>query len=325
MRSQQHIRVHVGLLLEVSKLSVFCESTAGPLPLLHDISFSVGTGEVLVIAGESGCGKTILSRSLTRLFPQSSGIRINGNVVFRGRDLLSMNAEDLASVRSTSIRYVFQEPMAALNPVSTVRDQLRCAAGDGPADAESLRQALAAVGTDGIDDVLHSYPHQLSAGIAQRVMIAMAIQARPTLVIADEPTSSVDASQKNRILTLLRSLLQSFGTSLLLITHDLGIARAFGDRILVLYKGRVVEAGSRETFFAGPLHPYSQLLLGCASSPVSYSFSESVSHSDGGRDPSNRGCTFSARCVKVRDDCRSVEPSVERLEDGREVRCFYWR
>jgi oligopeptide/dipeptide ABC transporter ATP-binding protein len=315
----------MGLLLEVSKLGVFCESTAGPLPLLHDVSFSVGTGEVLVIAGESGCGKTILSRSLTRLFPQSSGIRINGNVVFGGRDLLSMNSEDLASVRSTSIRYVFQEPMAALNPVSTVRDQLRCAAGDGPADTESLRQALAAVVTDRIDDVLHSYPHQLSAGIAQRVMIAMAIQARPALVIADEPTSSVDASQKNRILTLLRSLLRSAGTSLILITHDLNIARTFGDRILILYRGRAVEVAHREGFFHGPLHPYSQLLLAYASPSVERSSPPVHTSPEGGRAGSDRGCAFSDRCPKARDDCRSGEPPMEHLEDGREIRCFYWR
>ena len=313
-------------LLEVRNLFVSGETGSGNGKIIDDVSFSVKQGELVVLLGESGSGKTVLSRSLTGLFPDKSGLHVTGAVNFDGNSILSVTQEELLKLRRRKIRYIFQEPAQALNPVATIRSQLMLSTEKDRVTPEGLRSALTSVGLHNVDEVLESYPHQLSVGMAQRVMIAMAMLASPALLIADEPTSSVDAPLRYQLLDLLTSIQKSGGMSLILITHDLDVARLYGEYILLLYKGRIVEAGPKNEFFDRPLHPYAQLLLD--SRPT---IGKSIgSHLPNESNPAklakrHTGCRFYSRCHKAQDDCALTEPPLEKTSGGREVRCFYWR
>jgi oligopeptide/dipeptide ABC transporter ATP-binding protein len=312
-------------LLTVSKLSVSALSTVGRRVLIHEVSFSVRENEVLIILGESGSGKTIISRSLTGLFPVTSAVRIDGSVTFDGQQLLNLGERELSSIRRHRIRYVFQEPMQSLNPLARIGRQMRLAS-DGPSNNnEDLHNTLGLVGLENSDEVLDLYPHELSVGMAQRVCIAMAMLPSPALLIADEPTSAVDASLRRRVLDLLISIQRSRTMSLVLITHDLDVARWYGDRIIVLYGGRIIESARREAFFERPLHPYSRLLIDAQpgaqqQAAPSHPTAESVI-----ADVPQHGCSFQPRCPIAGEKCKEVEPELEQLPGEREVRCFFWR
>jgi ABC-type glutathione transport system ATPase component len=255
-----HSDTHI--ILEAESLSVSVPSPRGQKLLVRGASFTVGVREVLIILGESGCGKTILSRSLTTLFPAGSPLRIDGSVVFEGRELLGLCRAEMASIRRKKIRYVFQEPMQSLNPCARIGRQLRLSAEGTGGDDRNLHDVLAVVGLDAAGGLPDRYPHELSTGMAQRVCIAMAILPSPALLVADEPTSAVDASQRRRILDLLVTIQQSRPMSLVLITHDLDVAERYGDRIIVMRSGEIVETAPRRAFFDAPVHPYSRLLVG---------------------------------------------------------------
>ena len=312
-------------LLEATNLSVSAFAGTGEKELIHDVSFSVNQSEVLVLLGESGSGKTVLSRALTNLFPVTSPMRIRGLVNFEGRSLLDLPAEELSAVRRRKIRYVFQEPISSLNPLTKIGLQLSLANGDPVKEERLLTDTLRLVGLDNAEEILELYPHQLSVGMAQRVNIAMAILPAPSLLIADEPTSAVDPSLKYALLDLLAAIRQTRGTSLILITHDLDVAQHYGDRIVVLYGGRVIESSGRERFFDNPLHPYSRLLIESHVSigkPVADSGS-AVSVLD--VEIPGSGCRFHPRCPIVQSRCTEAEPELEHVPDNREVRCFYWK
>ncbi len=250
-----YFRCMADLLCSLRDLSVVVDNGDSHRSVVRDISFDIRDGEIVVLVGESGSGKTTLARALTRLFPQMSGLVVRGAVLFKEESLLDCTAERLQEIRRRHIRYVFQDPMLFLDPLQTVRSQLIAASPGG-----NITDGL--LGSVGLDDgVLKLFPHQLSTGMAQRVAIAMALQASPDLIIADEPTSAVDASLKNRLLNTLVEARRERGMSLLLITHDLGIARQCADGVIVLYQGQVVEKASCKDFFARPLHPYSQILI----------------------------------------------------------------
>lgn len=311
-------------LLAVSNLSVSVPSENGTRELIHRVSFSLRHHEVLILLGESGSGKTVLSRSLTRLFPPTRPMILEGSVIFEGRHVLSLDDAGLISLRRTRIRYVFQDPAQSLNPLATVRTQLRLA-GDAPSnDDSSLKKTLRSVGLEA-DAVMDLFPHQLSVGMAQRVSVAMAILPSPSLLVADEPTSAVDASMRKKLIGVLASIQRGQGMSLILITHDLDVARAYGDRIAVMYGGRIIESASREAFFETPLHPYSRLLVDAqpgagkvipATGPASSLATGTIP---------DVGCRFHERCPKADQRCRESEPELERTSDEREVRCFYWK
>ena len=311
-------------MLDISHLNLWHRTKEANRQILFDVSFSVQRKESLVILGESGSGKTILSRAITKLLA-SPALQVEGTIMYEGTSLLTLHEEDLMNLRRNRIRYIFQEPNQALNPVARIRGQMNLA-WDGPNhDDTPLVQVLENVGISDAREVLDSYPHQLSIGQAQRVAIAMALLPKPAILIADEPTSAVDAALKFQLMDLISAIQRQRGLSLLLVTHDVDIAERYGTRIVVLYRGRIVESSPVRSFFAAPLHPYSRLLL--ESRPrigksEMYSV-EPVHH--GPEEDEATGCAFSVRCPKSQPRCRTEEPQLERVPGEQEVRCFYWK
>ncbi len=312
-------------LLKVEKLSVSAFSRAGRKVLIHDVSFNVREKEVLIFLGESGSGKTILCRSLTKLFPSTCAVRIDGSVTFEGEELLDLGERPLSTIRRRRIRYVFQEPMQSLNPLARIGHQMRLAA-EGPSrDDEVLLDILRLVGLDNGEEIFALYPHELSIGMAQRVCIAMALLPFPALLIADEPTSAVDASLRRKILDLLISVQRSRAMSLVLITHDLEVARCYGDRIIVMYGGKIIESAMRKAFFERPVHPYSRLLVDAQPTAQKPAAPPGPTRESVIADIPLQGCAFQPRCPIAENKCREVDPELEHLPDEREVRCFYWK
>jgi oligopeptide/dipeptide ABC transporter ATP-binding protein len=322
------------MLLNVQALSVHVSLHGRSIELLHDVTFSLTLGEVFVLVGESGSGKTTLARSLTSLFPPGHGTSIHGRVEFDGSDLLRIEPRSLRRLRRKQIRYIFQEPGIALNPAFRLRSQTRfltAEARNGPGNAGTVRehsfhQSLRAMGITDPAEVLNSYPHQLSVGTLQRILIAAAIAPHPRFLVADEPTSAVDAVLRYQILDLLVSICRNEAMTLLLITHDLEIARRYGDRIAVIYAGRILEISTKDEYFQNPLHPYSQTLLSTLPTPTS---SLDSMPAGSGSAPSftalPTGCKFHPRCYKVQPDCRKLEPELISTDNHRKVRCPYWK
>jgi oligopeptide/dipeptide ABC transporter ATP-binding protein len=316
-------RDDAGPLLDVRHLTVWNARNDPGRLILEDVSFFLGQRESVVVLGESGSGKTTLARAITRLFPENSGIGVSGAVSFLGSPIDDDAA--LSTVRRSMIRYVFQHPSRALNPTSRIRTQLRNALdGRRPTD-EELQEILSDVGLQQPAEILDSYPHQLSVGMAQRVAIAMAIAPKPSLLIADEPTSALDASLRIHLLNLLRSIQRTRGTSMLLVTHNLEVARECADRIIVLYAGRIVESTGAREFFESPLHPYSRMVLSAQRTiEKGFPMSERVDETAESALP-HCGCKFSPRCSLVQQRCRDEEPELETVDNRRMVRCFFWK
>jgi oligopeptide/dipeptide ABC transporter ATP-binding protein len=315
-------------------MRVLARANGQPIELLHDISFALEEGEVFVLAGESGSGKTTLARALTNLFPRSLNISVRGTVQFKEANLIESEPSFLRKVRGKDIRYVFQEPGSAFNPALRVRSQVRLLSssqcdsegGSKKSRDEAIRESLKVMGIEDPEKVMSSYPHQLSVGTLQRILIAAAIAPRPRLLIADEPTSAVDATQRYQILDLLQSYCKAHVMTLLLITHDLQIARRYADTIAVLYAGRIVEISKQTDFFVKPLHPYSEMLL--QSVPDASTSLESIPAASGAVAsivdlPS--GCKFHPRCPKVQMGCREQEPDLISIEQNSQARCPYWK
>jgi ABC-type dipeptide/oligopeptide/nickel transport system ATPase component len=248
-------------MLQVEQLSVRIQSNIELKTLVDNATFALHAGKTLALVGESGCGKTTLTRALTRLFPPSMKLALDGAVRFNGSDLLTCSDATLRDIRRTHIRYVFQEPQQALNPLLSVRKQMALASGADSISDNAHHEALHSVGLKNSRDIVRLYPHQLSIGMAQRVMIAMALLPRPSLLIADEPTSAVDASLRIELLHLLKSLQTSYGMAMVLVTHDLAAAQQYADDVAVLNEGRIVEHSPVAEFFRQPSHEYSRLLL----------------------------------------------------------------
>lgn len=308
-------------LLEVKGLTLSLSSPQKPTKIFADISFHLDAGQVLVLLGESGSGKTILTRSLTRLFPAPHSFRIEGEILCKGRQVLELTEEELRILRQREIRYIFQEPIRALNPTARIGVQMSLA-GEGK-DRTAWEEALRRAGIPDPVTVLHLFPHQLSMGMAQRVVLAMALLPNPSLLIADEPTSSVDQSLRQQILTLLLDIQRSSGMAMIIVTHDLAVARAIGDRILVMLGGRIVEAGPVEEFLRSPLHPFARQLAGAE--PATLRAGPFASRTGDLTADGTPGCFFATRCPKVRDICWTSLPESVNAGDGREVRCFYWK
>jgi ABC-type dipeptide/oligopeptide/nickel transport system ATPase component len=248
-------------MLHVEQLSVRVQNNAELKTLVDNASFELYAGKTLALVGESGSGKTTLTRALTRLFPPSMKHALDGTVRLNGTELLSCSEITLRDIRRTQIRYVFQEPQQALNPLLTIKKQMKLASGSDTISGDAIQETLHSVGLENAHDIMRLYPHQLSIGMAQRVMIAMAILPRPSLLIADEPTSAVDASLRLQLLDLLKSLQIANGMAMILVTHDLAVTQRYADDIAVMHNGRIVECSSVADFFRQPSHAYSQLLL----------------------------------------------------------------
>jgi len=254
-------------LLELHNLSVRIRTENGTVDAVKRVSFSMKEGDSLAIVGESGSGKSVTALSLARLLPSPPAEYADGRIIFRGRDILKMSAREIRHVRGGGIAYIFQEPATSLNPVYSIRSQIaegiRLHRPDiTDMDAEVVRW-LAAVGIVDPEKRMHDYPHQLSGGMQQRAMIAMALACRPRLLVADEPTTALDVTIQAQILAELRRIRAEFGMGLILITHNFGIIRGLCDRVAVMFRGEIVEYGNTESLLKNPQHPYTKALIAC--------------------------------------------------------------
>ncbi|CAN5345577.1 ABC transporter ATP-binding protein [soil metagenome] len=317
-----------GSLLDVRDLSVtFGRRGQEPLEAVSEVSFSVRPGEHVGLVGESGSGKSVTSLAIMGLLP-TAGVRVEGTVSYRDRDLSTMSRKARADLRGREIAMIFQDPMSSLNPLVTVGRQIAevVERHRGMKKAEALDRAVELLGTVGIPDAgrrVREYPHQMSGGMRQRVLIAIALASEPRLLIADEPTTALDVTIQAQILELLKELVADTGTALIMITHDLGVVAGLCEQVHVMYSGRIVESAPRRPLFATPRHPYTGGLLasiprldtarGEPLLPIPGSPTDTLAWS--------QGCAFAPRCANVTDRCRESTPHLESHGD-RSLRCF---
>jgi oligopeptide/dipeptide ABC transporter ATP-binding protein len=318
----------------MSLLSVRHLTTAFPsgdrwLPAVHDVSFDIARGETLALVGESGSGKSLTAYSLLRLVPPPGRI-LGGEILLDGRNLMGLAERDMEQVRGAKISLIFQEPMSALNPVLTIGSQLMEAmtvhGQGGPDPRAAAIELLATVRMDDPARRFTEYPHQLSGGLRQRALIALALSCRPALVVADEPTTALDVTIQAEILNLLRQLKQQFGLSLLLITHDLGVVAHTADRVAVMYAGRIVEEAPVRNLFKAPAHPYTQALL--RAMPGSTHSAKRLDPIEGHVPALHElppGCAFAPRCPWAHDACIVETPALYAVDATHSSRCVLVR
>ena len=319
-------------LLEIENLQTHFRTPDGVNRAVDGVSFTVEAGETVAIVGESGCGKSVTASSVLRLIPEPPG-KIRGSIRFEGVDLLKLDERAMRDIRGNQISMVFQEPMTSLNPVLTVGRQigetLRLHQGLGREAAERrVVEMLRLVGIAEPERRAREYPHQLSGGMRQRVMIAIALACNPKLLIADEPTTALDVTIQAQILDLMSELKQRVGAAIILITHDLGVVAEIAERVLVMYAGRKVEEARVSELFRSPRHPYTQGLLGALprlGSSVNDKATRLVEIP--GAVPSLKqriaGCVFASRCALARDVCRHVPPALELKAPGHLAACHF--
>lgn len=316
-------------LLAVRNLTTSFDTDDGKVMAIEGISFKLYKGETLGILGESGCGKSVTALSIMDLLPPGIGYIETGNVFFQEEDLVKVKDKKMRSYRGNKISMIFQEPMTSLNPVFKVKKQLSevyLTHQDDVTKKEALKKSIEILDLVGIPDpepTLDKYPYELSGGMRQRVMIAMALACKPELLIADEPTTALDVTIQAQILKLMKDLKQKIGSSIILITHDLGVIAQMVERVLIYYAGKIVERVDINTLFEDPRHPYTKGLIksiprlgvkkkrldtiqGIVPSP--YAFPE--------------GCRFNPRCEQVMDICREKEPPEVKVKEGHYVKCW---
>ena len=319
-------------LLEVENLQVHFRTPDGINRAVDGVSFQVEEGETLAIVGESGCGKSVTAMSILRLIPQPPG-KIAGAIRLEGRDLLALDDRAMRAIRGNDISMIFQEPMTSLNPVLSIGRQLgetlRLHQGLDHKAAQARAMAmLALVGISEPGRRLSEYPHQMSGGMRQRVMIAMALACNPKVLIADEPTTALDVTIQAQILDLMAELKQRIGAAIVLITHDLGVVAEVAERVMVMYAGRKVEEAPVAALFRAPRHPYTQGLLGAVPKlGSSLAGSETKLAEIPGTVPSLKqrilGCVFAGRCPRATELCRQVAPALELKAPGHLAACHY--
>jgi peptide/nickel transport system ATP-binding protein len=319
-------------LLEVNNLQAHFRTPDGVNRAVDGVSFQVAEGETLAVVGESGCGKSVTANSILRLIPEPPG-KIAGSIRFRGVELLQLSDKEMRRVRGNDISMIFQEPMTSLNPVLTVGRQLgetlrlHQRVSRREADARAV-EMLRLVGIPEAKRRLGEYPHQLSGGMRQRVMIAIALSCRPKLLIADEPTTALDVTIQAQILDLMKDLKSKVGAAIILITHDLGIVAEVAERVMVMYAGRKVEEAPVEKLFRTPRHPYTQGLFGAIPKLGSSLVGEATKLAEiPGVVPSLQqripGCVFATRCASANDLCRRSAPALELKAPGHLAACHY--
>ncbi|RGC65174.1 Oligopeptide transport ATP-binding protein OppD [Micromonospora sp. MW-13] len=316
-------------LLEVDDLSVtFARRGQRTVHAVDGVSFSVDAGEVVGLVGESGCGKSVTSLAIMGLLPKQPGLRVGGKAVFDGTDLLQLDDRSRRDIRGRDVAMIFQDPLSSLNPVIPIGLQVtevltRHRGMRGEAAQKEAADLLDRVGIPDPRRRLREYPHQLSGGMRQRALIAMAVACQPRLLIADEPTTALDVTIQAQILELLKDLVRDSGTALVMITHDLGVVAGMCDTINVLYAGRVVETARRRPLFREPRHPYTVGLLGSVPrldagrgerlNPIPGSVRDLLAWPD--------GCAFAPRCARRVDECVGEPPELVLAHDGRSYRC----
>jgi peptide/nickel transport system ATP-binding protein/oligopeptide transport system ATP-binding protein len=317
-------------LLEIRNLCTHFKTPHGTVRAVDDVSLDIGSGDVLGIVGESGCGKSVLALSILHLLPMPPAFFAGGKIIFEGRDLLQAAAEDVRKIRGNRISMIFQEPMSALNPVFTIGNQLsevfrvHWSLGGSEALAKSV-EMLEKVGVPAPHRRVREYPYQLSGGMRQRVMIAMALACRPALLIADEPTTALDVTIQAQILDLMGQLRAELGTAIVMISHDLGVIAETADRVAVMYTGQIMESADTLPLFATPLHPYTRGLMKAIPSLVAGADQIEL-YEIAGVVPSlldlPAGCPFNPRCPQVDAICCKQKPILREVADGHRVACW---
>ena len=314
-------------LLEIKHLNVVFSNGGRSVEAISDLSLSLGRRETLGIVGESGSGKSVTSLATMRLLPKATA-HVKGQILFEGRDLLQLPEREMQQIRGNKIAMIFQETMTSLNPIHPVGKQIAESVllHSKATKKEAMARALQLLELCGIPDPeqrMKEYPHQLSGGMRQRVMIAIALACDPELLIADEPTTALDVTIQAQILQLMKDLKKDRDMSIIMITHDLGIVYDFCDRVVVVYTGEVVESAPVKALFQEPLHPYTEGLIGALprlGRPTERLEAIEGMVPDAGEMP--QGCHFHPRCKYATDRCRREHPPLTTLPDGRQVRCF---
>ena len=316
-------------LLEVKNLKTFFKIEAGTVKAVNDVSFSVKKGETVCIVGESGCGKSITSMSIMRLIADNGSIE-GGEILFEGKNLLKLSDDEMCAIRGKDIAMIFQEPMSSLNPVFTIGFQIMETLIlhenlDKKAAREKAIDLLKEVGIPRADEIVDCYPHELSGGMRQRVMIAMGLACNPKLLIADEPTTALDVTIQAQILDLMRGIKKTHNTAILMITHDLGVVAEMADYVVVMYAGKVVEEGPVLEIFKNPTHPYT---VGLLKSKPSINERKSELYSIPGQVPNPVGikdsCYFNERCSHCMDVCKNTIPKLHDIGNGHKVACWLY-
>ncbi|WP_019378100.1 ABC transporter ATP-binding protein [Virgibacillus halodenitrificans] len=317
-------------LLQVKNLKTGFRKENGMQNVVHGISFHVNKGEIVGIVGESGCGKSVTSLSIMRLLHDTPGEIVNGSVMFKGEDLTALSERQMKKYRGNELSMIFQEPMTSLNPVLKIGRQLRetIQLHLNMSKKEAHQHAISMLKSVGIpraEDVMNDYPHQLSGGMRQRVMIAIAISCNPSLLIADEPTTALDVTIQAQILSVLKDVQKQNEMGILMITHDLGVVAEVCDRVVVMYAGRIVESATVEELFAAPKHPYTKGLI--ASVPkIGQGINRLYSIPGTVPSPSNMptGCKFAPRCSQVMEICKVKEPDLIQMKEH-DCRCWLYQ
>jgi len=325
--------VENNLLLDIKDLHVHYDVFGGTLKVLDGVRFSVHGGEKVGLVGETGCGKTTTMKAVLRVLPKPPARITAGQIYFKGRDILDMDSGELGRVRGEGIAMVFQDPTAALNPVFTIGKQLEAAVKYSAARGKRLSgkqireravEALKEVALPDAERLLKNYPFQLSGGMRQRVCIAMAVAGTRELIIADEPGTSLDVSIQDQILRLLRNLADEKNTSIILITHTLGVVREMADRVYVMYAGNMVEVAPTKELFSQPLHPYTVGLMNAVPKLTGGGIADGIP----GRIPDYLdpppGCRFHPRCDRAMEICEQEKPRFYRVNEDHEVACFLY-
>lgn len=323
MINQDHI------LLNIIDLKIHFTTYEGVVRAIDGLNLSIKRGEICGLVGETGCGKSVTALSIMRLVPCPPGNIVGGKIIFDGEDILVKTEEEMRDVRGTRISMIFQEPTTALNPVYKIGDQMMetlVIRKKTKSEAkESVLRALELVGMPDTSRIFRQYPHELSGGMQQRVMIAMALLCEPILLIADEPTTALDMTTQMQILELIKNLKEKFGFSILLITHDLGVAAEICGKISVMYAGNIVESGPVDFIFTSPMHPYTRGLLN--SLPKIYEDAEKLGTIPGtlpGLGDMIEGCRFYPRCYYAKPHCQELKPGMKSLERDHFVACWLY-
>ncbi len=315
-------------LLEVKNLKTYFFTDGGVVKSVDDVSFNVKPGKTLGVVGESGCGKSITSLSIMQLVETPPGKIVNGEIIYNGENLLGKSADEMRKIRGGEIAMIFQEPMTSLNPVFTVGQQIMEALMihtdmDKTKAKERAIEMLKLVRIPLAEKRFNEYPHQLSGGMRQRVMIAMALSCNPKLLICDEPTTALDVTIQAQILDLINELKEKLGTSIMMITHDLGVIAEVADDVMVMYAGKIVEYGTADQIFETPMHPYTHGLMNCI--PKLNDDEATRLHVIPGMVPSPdqmpKGCAFCPRCSEAKKICEEKMPELTEV-NGQMVRCF---
>ncbi|MCB2300535.1 ABC transporter ATP-binding protein [Clostridium tagluense] len=317
-------------LVEIKNLKTYFYTEDGTVKAVDDVSFNIRKGEIIGVVGESGCGKSVTAMSIMRLIPSPPGKIIGGEILFEDKNILELKDDEMRAIRGNDIAVIFQEPMTSLNPIFTIGYQIEEVIQlhqklNKVQTKKKAIEMLKLVGVPRAEEIVECYPHELSGGMRQRAMIAMAVSCNPKLLIADEPTTALDVTIQAQILDIMKDLKKKLNTSIMLITHDLGVIAEMAEYVVVMYAGKVIEEAPVIELFKNPMHPYTEGLM--KSKP---SLNEDVDrlYSIPGQVPNPvnmpEECYFCARCSKTMDICRKQQPPIKEITPGHKVACFLY-